>query len=198
MATTSLTDGRTARAARTRDAVVEALLSLLDEGNFRPTARQVAERAGVSLRSVYVHFDDLEDLFSAAAHRHFERVRDLVQSIPGDGPLETRLDAFVRQRERIHEASAQVRRAAVLQEPFSPALAEVLALARKLSCAEIELVFGPEIGRREGADRSRLVVELEVVASASTWETLRLHHHLPADAARETVACMLRACLRDA
>src|SRR5712691_387739 len=114
VAATSLTDGRSARAARTRDAVVEALLSLLDEGNFRPTARQVAERAGVSLRSVYVHFDDLEDLFTAAAHNHFERMRDLVESIPGDGPLESRLDAFVRQRERIHEASAQVRRAAVL------------------------------------------------------------------------------------
>jgi TetR/AcrR family transcriptional regulator, regulator of autoinduction and epiphytic fitness len=102
VAATSLTDGRSARAARTRDAVVEALLSLLDDGNYRPTARQVAERAGVSLRSVYVHFDDLEDLFTAAAHNHFARVRDLVQAIPGDGPLESRVDAFVRQRARIH------------------------------------------------------------------------------------------------
>jgi TetR/AcrR family transcriptional regulator, regulator of autoinduction and epiphytic fitness len=198
VAATSLTDGRSARAARTRDAVVEALLSLLDEGNFRPTARQVAERAGVSLRSVYVHFDDLEDLFSAAAHHHFERVRDLVQSIPGDGPLETRLDAFVRQRERIHEASAQVRKAAVLQEPFSPALAEVLSLARKLSRAEIELVFAPELGRRKGADRERLAVELEVVANASTWESLRLQHALSAEDARGTVARILRALLRGA
>jgi TetR/AcrR family transcriptional regulator, regulator of autoinduction and epiphytic fitness len=198
VATTSLTDGRSARAARTRDAVVEALLSLLDEGNFRPTARQVAERAGVSLRSVYVHFDGLEDLFSLPAHRHFERVRDHVEAIPGDGPLEARLDAFTRQRERIHELSAQVRRAAVLQEPFSPALAEVLSLARKLSCAEIELVFAPEIGRRDAADKARLVVALEVIASASTWEVLRVQHDLAPEAARETVADMLQACLRDA
>ncbi len=198
VAATSLTDGRSARAARTRDAVVEALLSLLDEGNFRPTARQVAERASVSLRSVYVHFDDLEDLFSAAAHRHFERVRDLIERIPDHGPLETRLDAFTKQRARIHEASAQVRRAAVLQEPFSPALAEVLALARRLSRAEIELVFGPELGRREGAARSRLVVQLDLLSSASTWETLRLHYDLSPARAQETVADMLRACLRDA
>ena len=197
MATTSLTDGRSARAARTRDAVVEALLSLLDEGNFRPTAREVAERAGVSLRSVYVHFDDLEDLFSAAAHRHFERVRDLVEAIPGDGPLDKRLEAFTRQRERIHEASAQVRRAAVLQEPFSPALADVLALARSLSRAEIEVVFGPEIARRGRADRERLIVQIEVLSSASMWETLRLQHELSSKVARETVADMLRACLRD-
>jgi TetR/AcrR family transcriptional regulator, regulator of autoinduction and epiphytic fitness len=198
VAATSLTDGRSARAARTRDAVVEALLSLLDDGNFRPTARQVAERAGVSLRSVYVHFDDLEDLFSAAAHSHFERVRDLVQAIPGDGPLETRLDAFVRQRERVHEASAQVRRAAVLQEPFSPALANVLALGRTFSRAEIELVFAPELARRDGTGRERLLVELEVVSNATTWEALRLQHELSADAARETVTDMLRAFLRDA
>jgi TetR/AcrR family transcriptional regulator, regulator of autoinduction and epiphytic fitness len=137
-------------------------------------------------------------LVSAAAHRHFERVRDLVEAIPGDGPLEARVDAFTRQRERIHESSAQVRRAAVLQEPFSPALAEVLSLARKMSGAEIELVFAPEIGRRDAADRARLVVELEVVSSASTWEVLRLQHDLSPETARETVADMLRACLRDA
>jgi TetR/AcrR family transcriptional regulator of autoinduction and epiphytic fitness len=121
-----------------------------------------------------------------------------VQSIPGEGPLETRLDAFVRQRERIHEASANVRRAAVLQEPFSPALAEVLRLARKLSRAEIELVFGNELAGREGADRELLVVELDMLSSASVWETLRLHYDKSPDAAREIVADTLRACLREA
>jgi TetR/AcrR family transcriptional regulator of autoinduction and epiphytic fitness len=198
VAATSLTDGRSARAARTRDAVVEALLSLLDDGNFRHTARQVADRAGVSLRSVYVHFDDLEDLFTAAAHRHFERVRDLIERIPADGPLETRLDLFTRQRERIHEASAQVRRAAVLQEPFSPALAEVLRLARSLSRAEIELVFGPELSRRETAERERLIVQLDLLSSASVWETLRLQYDQSANEAREIVADTLRASLREA
>jgi AcrR family transcriptional regulator len=198
VATTSLTDGRSARAARTRDAVVEALLSLLDDGIFRPTARQVAERAGVSLRSVYVHFDDLEDLFTAAAHSHFERVRDLVQAIPGVGPLETRLDAFARQRARIHEASAQVRRAAVLQEPFSPALAQVLSLGRQLSRAEIETVFAPELGRCRAADRDRLLLELEVISNASTWEALRLQNNLSPEPAQEILADMLRAFLHDA
>jgi TetR/AcrR family transcriptional regulator, regulator of autoinduction and epiphytic fitness len=198
VAATSLTDGRSARAARTRDAVVDALLSLLDDGNLRPTAREVAQRAGVSLRSVYVHFDDLDDLFTAAAHQHFERVRDLIERIPDDGPLETRLDLFTRQRARIHEASAQVRRAAVLQEPFSHALAEVLSLARKLSRAEIELVFGEEISRREGGDRTRVVVELDMLSSAATWEALRLQYDRSADEAREIVADLLRACLRNA
>jgi hypothetical protein len=91
-----------------------------------------------------------------------------------------------------------VRRAAVLQEPFSPALAEVLSLARTLSRAEIELVFAPELGRSDDAGRERLVMELEVVSNASTWEVLRLQHDLSSEAARDTVARMLRAFLRDA
>jgi TetR/AcrR family transcriptional regulator, regulator of autoinduction and epiphytic fitness len=204
LATTSLppsarettTDGRSARAARTRDAVVESLLSLLDDGNVRPTARQVAERAGVSLRSVYVHFDDLEDLFTAAAHRFFERHRELIKPLPHDGPLEERLDAFVDQRARMHDAARSIRRAAVLQEPFSPALAEVLALGRRLARGEVKQVFSIEIEQREQPDRRRFVTELDVVAGGTTWESLRGHHGLSCGDAREVMRAMLRAILQ--
>ena len=55
-------DGRASRAARTRIAVVDALLALNEKGNLRPTAREIAAEAGVSLRSIYVHFDDVESL----------------------------------------------------------------------------------------------------------------------------------------
>ena len=61
-------------AERTREAVVEALLSLLDEGELSPTAERVAERAAVSERSVFQHFSDREALFGAAATGQFERV----------------------------------------------------------------------------------------------------------------------------
>ena len=59
-------------------------------------------------------------------------------------------------------------------------------------------MFARELGRRDDADRERLVMELEVASSASTWEVLRLQHDLSSEAARETVARMLRAFLRDA
>ena len=40
-------DGRTVRAERTREALVGALLALLNEGHVRPTASEIAERADV-------------------------------------------------------------------------------------------------------------------------------------------------------
>jgi TetR/AcrR family transcriptional regulator of autoinduction and epiphytic fitness len=191
----SITDGRSLRAARTREAVVEALLALNDKGNLRPTAREIADRAGVSLRSVYVHFEDLEDLFSAAAAKQFERIMELYRPLPTDGPLVERLDAFVGQRTRIMEAAAPVHRAALLQEPFSPALAEVMALTRTAGRDEIGRVFRTELDREEGAARQRLLASLQVASGPGTWETLRVHAGLSLEQSRLVLAEMLSKLL---
>ena len=67
-------DGRTARARRTREAIVDATLALLDAGNLRPSADEIAERAGVSPRSIFQHFGDRETLQRAVGARQTERV----------------------------------------------------------------------------------------------------------------------------
>jgi TetR/AcrR family transcriptional regulator, regulator of autoinduction and epiphytic fitness len=193
----STTDGRAARSQRTRDAVVEALLDLIEAGDPRPTARRVAERAGVSLRSVYVHFDDLEDLFIAAAGRQLERTLQLAAPISSGTPLSGRIEEFTSQRCHVLERVAPVRRAAVLQEPFSPALARVLDLARKGARDQVELVFAPELDRRGTTERRRLLHALDVAASTATWETLRRHTGLSVDAAHEVVVLMLTTLLEE-
>jgi TetR/AcrR family transcriptional regulator of autoinduction and epiphytic fitness len=195
MATTNMTDGRAARAARTREAVVEALLALIDEGRPRPTAREIADRAGVSLRSVYVHFDDLEDLFTEAANKTYERMAALITRLPTEGPLAERIDAFVAQRCRLMEAGGPVRHAAVLQEPFSPTLAKVMKLVRTAARDEVERVFATELDRRQGDARERLLAAVDVATSGASWETLRVHAGLSFDRASAVVAEMLMKLL---
>jgi len=56
-------DGRLKRSTRTRAAIVEAMVSLIGEGNMSPTSEEVAERANVGLRTVFRHFEDMEALF---------------------------------------------------------------------------------------------------------------------------------------
>ena len=98
--------------------------------------------------------------------------------------------------ERVAPGAARaIRRAAVLQEPFSPALADVLALGRKLARAEVKQVFSREIEAREREARRRLVTELDVVAGGTTWESLRGHQGLSPAEAREVLTSMLRALL---
>jgi AcrR family transcriptional regulator len=187
---TVVTDGRAGRAARTRKAVVDALLALIDAGNLRPTAREVADAAGVSLRSVYVHFEDVESLFLAASARHYERIQALVTPWDPDAPLDERVDALVARRTRIYKEGAQVRRAALLQAPSSPALRNALERGRRAARAELEAVFAAELGRVAEAERVRLLAALEVVAGAGTHENLTTHPGL--DGADEGVAGLMR------
>src|SRR3954464_1961601 len=109
-------DGRNLRAERTRTGLASAYLDLLTEGDLRPTAERVAERAGVSPRSVFKHFPDREDLFAAASRLQEERVAELIGDINPSLPLCERLDLFVTQRSRVLEFLAPVRRAAILTE----------------------------------------------------------------------------------
>jgi AcrR family transcriptional regulator len=188
-------DGRNARATRTRGSVVAALLALIEEGDLRPTARRVAERAQVSLRSVYVHFDDLEDLFCAAAAQQFARIAELVAPLPAEGPLDARLDAFVGQRARVLEAGGPVRRAAIVQAPFSPTLARVVNMGRRAGRTEVERVFQMELNARGVAERRGLLAALTTIASAETWESLRTDEHLDVVTSRDVLRRMLRAVL---
>ncbi|HZP56301.1 MAG TPA: TetR/AcrR family transcriptional regulator [Dehalococcoidia bacterium] len=190
-------DGRAARAERTRDAVVDAVLELIGEGKIRPGAPAIAERAGVSLRTVFHHYADLEALFSAAAERHFARVLGTAPRIDRSLPLEARIDAFASARGALLETITPVRRAAVLLEPFSPEIARRLAWMRARGRRETERVFAAEIGRRRGAARGTLREALTAATSWPAWEMLRAHQGLSPGGARNVMAHMLRALLKE-
>ena len=73
MSIAAVTDGRVLRGARTRSGIVQALLDLLNDGVLAPTAAQIADRAGVSVRSVFQHFADMEALYGDLAAEQRER-----------------------------------------------------------------------------------------------------------------------------
>lgn len=56
-------DGRRHRTVVTRQRIVEALTELIREGSITPTAEAVSARAGVGLRTVFRHFEDMETLY---------------------------------------------------------------------------------------------------------------------------------------
>jgi TetR/AcrR family transcriptional regulator of autoinduction and epiphytic fitness len=190
-------DGRLARSARARTAVVDALLGLLEEGDLRPTGPRIAERAGVSLRLVFHHFIDLEALFAAAAERQLGRIRRFLRPLPAAGPLAPRIAAFVRQRVRVLEAITPVRRGALLVEPFSAEVAARLSRVRAQMRAEALATFAPELARRTPAARRELAAALGVVASWSAWHVLRAHQRLSRARARAVLTRMLEALLEE-
>jgi AcrR family transcriptional regulator len=176
--------------------VVDALLALNEAGNLRPTAREIAAEAGVSLRSIYVHFDDVESLFIAAAVRHGEHLQSLALPLRTEGPLEDRLDTLLAHRRRIYEAGAGVRRAALVQAPFSPALRRALEIARTNSRREIERVFAIELAGRPRAAANRLRRALDTATNGATWDGLRRAEECSADEAEAQMRAMVLAIVR--
>lgn len=190
-ALTTTTDRRSARAQRTRLAVVEALLDMLREGHLRPTGREIAARAGVSLRSLYVHFDDLDDLYETAAVAHFRRHRHLLAPIEAGLPIEERIRRFVEQRSRLFEATDGVRQAAEFWASTSPALTRVVRAARDAGWDEVRHVFGDAAGGDE-----RVLHAVYVAGGPATWDSLRRDRGLEVAEARSVVRRLIGAALR--
>jgi AcrR family transcriptional regulator len=194
-AVTQTVDGRTARSARTREAVVTAVLELVRAGNPRPTAKEIAGRAGISLRSVYVHFDDLDDLFAAAGARQAEEVAHLLYAVDASLPLDERIAEVVRQRAAIWEALAPVRRAAQIWASSSPTLQRGNLRMADRAVKDIARVFAAEL---EGLapDRRTVATEaLHVAASSGAWDVLRTERRLSVDDAGAVVTESMRAVL---
>jgi AcrR family transcriptional regulator len=168
------TDGRAARAVRTRSLIVDALLELLQEGDLQPTANRIAERAGISLRLIYHHFGDLEALFHAAAVRQGERTIAMTSHIPPELPFDERLDLFVAQRCEILEWMTPVRRASLLQEPFSDELRRARDTGIAIGEEHAARVFAEELGRFPADTRSAVRAALGSVSGWGFWDSLRV------------------------
>jgi TetR/AcrR family transcriptional regulator of autoinduction and epiphytic fitness len=186
-------DGRTARAARTRDAIVEACLELIDEGDLRPTAPRIAERAGVSVRSVFQHFDDLEALFSAVGDKVRVRLTPLIAPIDPTVPLAERATALVSQRATVLEEVTPVLRAALVHSAASPVISRQFAGGHAFFRDQVREVFAPELAA--ATDPDHLETALVALLSWSTWETLRASQGLDPGEASRTLDWMVHAIL---
>ncbi|MCB5911567.1 TetR/AcrR family transcriptional regulator [Streptomyces pinistramenti] len=148
---------------RTRQAIVDALLSAIEEGEISPTARGIAQRAGVSERSVFVHFRDLDDLRLTVARQQAERVAKLISPVPQDWPLEKRLDTLLAQQEEVFALQIRVRIAALVHAQQSPALAAVMVEMNRKYRDRLATVFAPELSAVDEAAGAELLDILEPV-----------------------------------
>lgn len=184
-------DGRVLRGRRTRDAIVEAVMALVEEGNLSPTADQVAQRAGVARRSVYHHFDDLDDLTLAVLERHLDSYVELLTPIPTSGPFEDRLAAFVTARCTFAERLSAVHRSCSIMAPNSPVIARQVEASGEFLRAEVAQTFCTELEHCE----PWMLEALDSLTSLDGWVRLRVNQRLSVREAERVVCETLRALL---
>ena len=191
-------DGRMARSHHTRRAIVDAMRALHAEGDLRPTAPRVAARAGVSLRTVWQHFADMEALLLEAGRRDLEILLQIVRPIATDLPLPDRIELFADQRSRVHEQMTPGWRAARIQQPFSPELRRSKKRMTALGRAELEAVFAAELAVLADQQRKAMADALHGISIWAFWDSLRTDVGLSPRQARETVVGVITALLNQA
>jgi AcrR family transcriptional regulator len=182
------------RGERTKRRIAEATLSLLEESDGPPTARDIAERAGVSLRLIFHHFEDLDALHDIVGSLYADRFGKFALQVPSELRLTTRVERTVRSRAKLYESVGNFGRNATVLASNNPAMAARLALIQETMIGFLECTFAPEL-RAAGLRRRELLAALDVATSLPTWDRLRAVDRLSVASSRRVMSRMLHCAL---
>jgi len=166
-------DGRRLRSERTRRLIVEAYMALVRENGQMPTAAQIAERAGYSVRSVFERFPDLTALRVAATDYAIAEARANAALRDLDAPRATRIRSQVEQRAQTCERWLPLWRVLSADASQSPDLSQRIAVIRQLIVMRMEMMFKPELSAMADADRRKTVLALEALTTFESWARMR-------------------------
>ncbi len=177
-------DGRRLRSERTKQLIIEAYLSLAREMSPRvPTAADIAEKAGYSVRSVFERFPDIRALQVAAVDYTLAQMSALAPPRGADGDRKTRIEAHVRTRGQTCESWLPLWRSLIVNQGDSPELKARIRLARERVTARMELMFAPEFAMMASGERRQILIALEALTDVESWARMREFFGLSIDEA---------------
>ena len=174
-------DGRVARGERTRSSIADALYELLADGAENPSGRDIAERANVSLRSVFQHFDDIEAVYGELVSRQHERVAPFLAPVNSEVPLNERIEKLIESRDSMFTLAAPLRRSMGTYRGVktSHTIRRAMTYLQRAQREQILQTFAPELNGNE-----QLLLQLEVCLSFETWNQYTSQHGLSRAATR--------------
>lgn len=183
-------DGRRQRSERTKQLIVDAYVALLRESPSIPTATQIADRAGYSVRSVFERFPDLLALRIAATD-HAIAV-GTAQAAPRhvDADRMTRIRSQVETRAQTCETWLPLWRAVNANQGESVELKMRIGLMREAIRQRLELMYRPELEALQNPLRRHTVVALELLTDFESWGRMREFYGLSFE---ESCAVWIRA-----
>jgi AcrR family transcriptional regulator len=176
-------DGRRQRSERTRQVIMDSYIALLRESPEIPTASQIAARAGLSTRSIFERFDDLQTLSLATVDYAFTlgEAQAIVRNVDGDRP--TRLRSHVEMRAGTCERWLPLWRVVVANQGKLGDLKDRIRFIRRAVVSRMELMYRPELSTLDDSDRRDLLIALEALIDFESWGRMREGHGLSVDEA---------------
>lgn len=190
------TDGRTMRRTRNRAAVVTALLELIREGDLEPSAVAIAERAGVSHRSIFRYFDDLDDLVRTCIDQAISESKPYGHlEDPGEGTFDERVSRFVDTHIRLFAHLDRPMQVARMRAYSIPSIDEAIARVSEFARCQIRHHFAPELATYDEAKRDDIVDAVLVLTSYDAYSIHIRHFARSTDQIRTSWTTALTAVL---
>lgn len=179
-------DGRTERAARTRERIVAAILDLVRAGNLNPTAEEVAQYAAVGHRTVFRHFQDMETLYDEMNARVRIHVEAGLSASPVQTALADRIEALAAERAATFELITMYYLSGDIRMHSSPTLKRHRAQFARLLRTQL-LAHLPEV--------EPAVEAADLLTSVDGWLRLRRTQKLSVERARRVTVEALTALI---
>ena len=185
---TPMFDGRKVRRHKNRHRIVAAMLELVRAGAISPRAEEVAERAGVGLRTVFRHFDDMDSLYREMAEAMRQELQPLVSAPLRSPDWNGKLDEMVVRRAVLFERAMPFKNAADVHRYRSRFLRKDYETIRAAERDAIEAALPAALRKKR-----EFFEALDQALSFSTWQHLRRDQKLTQDEARQTVEFAVHA-----
>ena len=166
-------DGRRARTQRSRQAFIDATLSLMEEGVLIPTAQQISDRSGVNIRSFFRLFEDMETLFAVIDEQMRESNEELFLGGDREGTLQERILHAVQHHADGYELRRNVILSTVAQLWRSETLRKNYARYQRGLRRDLE-DWLPELKTLTSDQREAV----DAITSFEMWHRLRYHQGL--------------------
>lgn len=192
-------DGRVLRGQRNRDALLRAYTALLADGIWQPRAQDIAERAGVSVRSLFQHFPDLRALRDVVVLDRFEQAKVFVDDLEDElrhlCTMSERIEATVRMRGRLWESCAPLRPVVLVpnSDGSNHHLTELVCIIRSRLREQLRRTFAQEIAADD--DSFTKLAAVQAALSFEMWEHLRFSQRLDNETALTVMHHMVMGAL---
>lgn len=176
MTQTASGDGRNVRRERNRLAVIEAAFELVQEGKVPPSVETVAERAGVSVSSIFRNFDGLADMQQQAIELSFAKYGSSYEVADADAPQVDRVRSHVRDRVEFYEAAGALLRLSRGRAIDHDPMVEAVARLRTRLADQTRQRFAIEVRGLTPAAAADLVAIIDTITSPEAFELMAAAH----------------------
>jgi AcrR family transcriptional regulator len=167
-------DGRSLRRERNRQDIVDALLGLIENGETEISAALIASKAGLSERSIFRYFDDVNDLYRSVCDLAFSKeIEYALIDDAGIGSLDTKIENFVNQRVRIYTMNEKIAPAARSFAFKNPVIKNQLVFGRKLLRAQITKHFAVELSAFDKSQQQVAVATIDALTTFESYDMMR-------------------------